>query len=136
MEITTNQLTDPHHVRITSDAGVGTVALDGVDLSHLVQGYRLHQAAGQPAQLILEFAPGRPDAEYDGLARVAVGVPYEPGEAAERFLSAIDVRLLEQTAMHRMDLAGGQFTAAVVEQLRQWARGEVDGEDQPSALPV
>ncbi|MFF7613522.1 hypothetical protein [Streptomyces lavendulae] len=136
MEIKTNPLTDPHHVRITSDAGGGTVTLDGTDFSRLVQGYTLHQMAGQPAQLIIEFAPGRPVAEYDGFARVAVGVPYEPGEAADRFLSAIDVQLLEQTAMHRMDLAGGRFTAAIVEQLRQWARGEVDVEAKPSALPV
>lgn len=136
MEITTNPLTDPHQVRITSGAGGGTVALDGVDLSRLVQGYTLHQVAGQPAQLMLEFAPGRPVAEYDGLARVAVGVPYEPGEAADRFLAAIDAQLLEEAAMHRMDLAGGRFTAAVVEQLRQWARGEADGEAKPSALLV
>ncbi|KOU62132.1 hypothetical protein ADK96_27365 [Streptomyces sp. IGB124] len=75
MEITTNPLTDPHHVRITSDASGGAVALDGVDLSRLVQGYTLHQMAGQPAQLILEFAPGRPVTEYEGLARVAVASP-------------------------------------------------------------
>ncbi|MGW2985295.1 hypothetical protein [Streptomyces goshikiensis] len=136
MEITTNPLTDPHRVRITSDVSGGAVALDGVDLSRLVQGYTLHQSAGQPAQLILEFAPGRPVADYDGLARVAVGVPYEPGEAAERFLAAIDVALLEQAAMHRMDLAGGRFTAAVVDQLRQWARGEAEEGKAPDALPV
>ncbi|GGS33284.1 hypothetical protein Snoj_32620 [Streptomyces nojiriensis] len=136
MEITTNRITDPHQVRITSGAGGGTIALDGVDLSRLVQGYTLHQVAGQPAQLILEFAPGRPVAEYDGLARVAVGVPYEPGEAADRFLAAIDAKLLEEAAMHRMDLAGGRFTAAVVEQLRQWARGDTGEGAEPSALLV
>ncbi|THA38125.1 hypothetical protein [Streptomyces sp. A1547] len=134
MEITIKPLTDPHHVRITSDASGGAVALDGVDLSRLVQGYTLHQMAGQPAQLILEFAPGRPATEYEGLARVAVGVPYEPGEAAERFLAAIDVALLEQAAMHRMDLGSGRFTAAVVEQLRQWARGEAEEGKTPDAL--
>ncbi|WP_406738570.1 hypothetical protein OG365_24440 [Streptomyces sp. NBC_00853] len=127
---------DQHRIRITSDISGGTVALDGVDLSRLVHGYTVHQRAGHPAQLILEFAPGRLVAEYDGLAQVAVGVPYEPGEAAERFLAAIDTQLLEQAAMHRMDLAGGRFTAAVVEQLRQWARGETHGEAKPSALLV
>ncbi|WP_314250917.1 hypothetical protein [Streptomyces sp. DSM 40907] len=130
MEIANSPLTDPHHVRIMSHAGGGAVALDGVDISSLVHGYSLHHVAGQPAQLVLQFSPGRPVTEYDGLAQVAVGIPHEPGEAAERFLAAIDIPLLEQAAMHRLDLAGGRhgFTAAIVEQLRQWARGEEEGE--------
>ncbi len=99
-----------------------------VDYSRYVSGYAVHQAAGQPAQVVLQLSPARTTADFDGCARVAIGEPFDPGEAAARFLSAIDASLLERAAMNRVDLSGGEhgYTAAVLAQLQQWARGEFD----------
>lgn len=116
------------HVRISTSGRVGTVEIDGIDYSHIVSAYSIQQLAGQPAQVVLQLAPGRTPSDFDGYARVAVGVPYEPGEAAARFLAAIDPSLLERAAMNRADLSGGEYgyTTAVLAQLQQWARGETD----------
>lgn len=125
MEITK---ADNKHVRIRTDGMTGTVEIDGVDYSHVVSAYSVQQLAGQAAQLVLQLTPGRTTADFDGYAQVAVGVPYEPGEAADRFFAAIDPSLLERAAMNRADLSGGEYgyTAAVLAQLRQWARGQTD----------
>lgn len=78
-----------HWVRITAEHTTGTVVLDGRDISSQVFGYELRQSAGQPAELLLFLSPLVKN-EFDGLARVAVGVSPDPGPAAAAFLSAID----------------------------------------------
>ncbi|WJV48899.1 hypothetical protein [Streptomyces flavofungini] len=125
MKITDGVADEAHQVRIAMD-GSKTIEVDGIDYSRVVAAYTLHQQAGGPAELVIQCASGRTVPAFDGYARVAVGVPYEPGEAAARFLSAIDASLLEKAALARPDLDGGQhgFTKAVLAQLQQWARGE------------
>ncbi|MET7524709.1 MULTISPECIES: hypothetical protein [Streptomyces] len=114
-----------HWVRITANHTMGSVALDGRDISSKVSGYELRQSAGQPAQLVLFLSPKVTD-EFDGLARVAVGVDPDPGPAAAAFLSAIDAGELERNALARYDLLDGQpheMTRAMLALLQDWASG-------------
>ncbi|WP_327349662.1 hypothetical protein OG772_20485 [Streptomyces sp. NBC_01321] len=114
-----------HWVRITAEHTTGTVALDGRDISSKVSGYELRQQAGQPAELLLFLSPKVKD-EFDGLARVAVGVSPDPGPAAAVFLSAIDAGELERNALARYDLLDGgphEMTRAMLALLQDWASG-------------
>ncbi|WP_392749463.1 hypothetical protein [Streptomyces sp. LN590] len=114
-----------HWVRITAEHTTGTGALDGRDISSQVSGYDLRQRAGQPAELVLFLSPVVKD-EFDGLARVAVGVSPDPGPAAAAFLSAIDAGELERNALARYDLLDGgphEMTRAMLALLQDWASG-------------
>ncbi|WP_326737048.1 hypothetical protein [Streptomyces sp. NBC_01022] len=116
---------EAHWARITADHADGTVALDGRDISSQVAGYDLRQRAGQPAELVLFLSPRVKD-EFDGLARVVVGVPPDPGPAAAAFLSAIDAGELERNALARYDLLDGgphEMTRAMLRLLQDWASG-------------
>ncbi|WP_164835786.1 hypothetical protein [Actinacidiphila soli] len=115
-----------HQVRITADQVTGTVALDGRDISHQVCGYELRQYAGKPAELMLRLSPKVKD-EFDGLARVVVGVDPDPGPAAAAFLSAIDASELERHALNRHDLMDGgpnELVRAMLRLLQEWASGQ------------
>ncbi|MFF8990034.1 hypothetical protein ACF09H_08825 [Streptomyces sp. NPDC014983] len=128
MEITDTPAAELQQVRITADGSKASIQIDGTDYSRVVSGYTIHQQAGKAADLVLQFAQGRTSPDFDGHARVAVGIPYEPGPAAAHFLSVIDPGLLEKAALARPDMDGGPhgFTKAVLAQLQQWARGEFD----------
>ncbi|MFF4761088.1 hypothetical protein [Streptomyces sp. NPDC001292] len=114
-----------HQVRITADQAAGTVALEGRDISKMVSGYSLSQQPGRPAELLLFLSPFvKPD--FEGLARVVVGVPPDPGPAAAAFLSAIDAGELEKSALSRHDLMDGgphELTRAMLRLLQEWASG-------------
>jgi len=112
-------------VRITAEHTIGSVALDGRDISQHVSAYELRQRAGKPAELLLHLSPLVKD-DFDGLARVVVGVPPDPGPAAAAFLSAIDAGELERTALSRHDLMDGaphELTRAMLRLLQDWAAG-------------
>ncbi|WP_438470927.1 hypothetical protein [Streptomyces asiaticus] len=128
MEITETPSDEMQQVRITVDGSKASLRIGGIDYSRVVSGYTIHQQAGQAPDVVIQLAKGRNSPDFDGYARVAVGVPYEPGPAAAHFLSAIDAGLLEKAALARPDLDGGPhgFTKAVLAQLQQWARGEFD----------
>ncbi|MFD3456825.1 hypothetical protein ACFWVC_32200 [Streptomyces sp. NPDC058691] len=114
-----------HQVRITAEHATGSVALDGLDISRHVSGYELRQRAGQAAELMLRLSPLVKD-EFDGLARVVVGVDPDPGPAAAAFLSAIDAGELERYALARHDLMDGgphELTRAMLRLLQEWASG-------------
>lgn len=125
MEITDTPPADLQQVRVTADGSNASIRIDGTDYSHVVSGYTIHQQAGQAPDLVLQVARGRTSPDFKGHARVAVGVPYEPGPAAAHFLSVIDAGLLERAALARPDMDGGPhgFTKAILAQLQQWARG-------------
>ena len=113
-------------VRITAAHATGTVALDGRDISTKVTGYELRQYAGEPAELMLRLSPLVKD-EFDGLARVVVGVDPDPGPAAAAFLSAIDAGELERHVLARYDLMDGgpnELTRAMLRLLQEWASGQ------------
>ncbi|MEV7279728.1 hypothetical protein [Streptomyces sp. NPDC093111] len=127
MEITDTPPADIRQVEITAAGGEASLLVDGSDCSNLVSGFTIHHRSGEPAELVVQLAPGTTAATFDGEARVFVGVPYEPGPAAAHFLSAIDAGLLEKAALARPDISGPHgFTAAVLAQLKQWANGEFD----------
>ncbi|MEU3215947.1 hypothetical protein [Streptomyces sp. NPDC006971] len=134
MEMTDTPAAEFQQVRITADGSKASIQIDGTDYSRVVSGYTIHQQAGMAADLVLQFAQGRTSPDFDGHARVAVGIPYEPGPAAAHFLSAIDAGLLEKAALARPDMDGGPhgFTKAVLAQLQQWARGEFDQAQETS----
>jgi len=128
MEIMETASGEMQQVRIRVDGSKASLRIGGIDYSRVVSGYTIHQQAGQAPDVVIQLAKGRNSSDFDGCARVAVGVPYEPGPAAAHFLSAIDAGLLEKAALARPDLDGGPhgFTKAVLAQLQQWARGEFD----------
>ncbi|MEU4095493.1 hypothetical protein [Streptomyces sp. NPDC026673] len=114
-----------HTVRITATHATGSVALDGRDISRQVSGYELRQRAGHPAELVLRLSPLVKD-EFDGLARVVVGVDPDPGPAAAAFLSALDAGELERHVLSRHDLMDGrphELTRAMLRLLTEWASG-------------
>lgn len=135
MEIMDTPPADARQVKVTAVGGRASVQVDGVDCTSLVSGYTIHHRSGEPAELVVQLPPGTVDSSFEGDARVFVGVPYEPGPAAARFLSAIDAGLLEKAALARPELGGPHgYTAAVLAQLRQWANGEVDQEETDGLL--
>ncbi|MFE4421309.1 hypothetical protein [Streptomyces sp. NPDC056817] len=114
-----------HQVQITASQVSGSVALDGRDISKVVSGYSLSQQAGKPAELLL-FLNARAKDDFEGLARVVVGVPPDPGPAAAAFLSAIDAGELEKHVLSRHDLMDGgpnELTRAMLRLLQEWASG-------------
>ncbi|MFE0640146.1 hypothetical protein [Streptomyces sp. NPDC058877] len=118
-----------HHVRIVADVARPTVEIDGQDVSRLLHSYHVQQEAGREPTVVLELAAHR-TTELEGLARVVVGVPPDPGPAAAEFLQAIDAAQLEQAALARHDLQDGrpnELTRAMLQLLGEWARGQWAG---------
>ncbi|MFF3659254.1 hypothetical protein [Streptomyces olivochromogenes] len=123
-------------VRITADQAAGTVVLDGRDISSSVVGYELRQLAGRPPELVLFLSQLGKD-EFDGLARVVVGVPPDPSPAAAVFLGAIDARELERHTLARHDLMDGgpnELTRAMLRILVEWASGKWEPEVADAVL--
>ncbi|MGA5637734.1 hypothetical protein ACPCTN_03135 [Streptomyces cinereoruber] len=135
MEITDTPPVEVRQVKVTAVGGKASVEVDGVDCARFVSGYTIHHRSGEPAELVVQLAPGATAPSFVGDARVFVGVPYEPGPAAARFLSAIDAGLLEKAALARPEIGGPHgYTAAVLAQLQQWANGEFDQEETDGLL--
>ncbi|GHE80196.1 hypothetical protein GCM10014715_39470 [Streptomyces spiralis] len=115
-----------HQVRISASHATATLALDGRDISKQVRGYQLSQAAGAPPVLVLQMSQLVKD-DFEGLARVVIGDPPDPGPAAAAFLAAIDAGELERQVLARHDLMDGgpnELTRAMLRLLQEWARGE------------
>jgi hypothetical protein len=114
-------------VRIDAQPGHATIALDGTTLPpDQVTGYSLHhdiQGGVLPTLVVHTRQPA--GAQFDGLARVAVGVTKSPGEIVAAFLSEVDPVLLDQEALNRADYGGGQGATAraMLATLTEWARG-------------
>ncbi|MQY11456.1 hypothetical protein SRB5_15740 [Streptomyces sp. RB5] len=134
---------DLKRVRIAPAGGRAVVAVDGHDVSSLVRAYTVHQEAGEPSTVVLQFTEHVPT-EVEGLARVVVGVPPDPGPAAAAFLEAIDARQLEEAALSRPDLLDGrphELTRAMLRLLTDWARGgwtgwePADDDAEPDPAP-
>ncbi|WP_330306237.1 MULTISPECIES: hypothetical protein [unclassified Streptomyces] len=124
-------------VRITADQATSTVALDGRDISSHISGYSLRQHSMQPAELVLLLSPKTTD-EFEGLARVVVGDPPDPGPAAAAFLGAIDAGELERHVLARHDLMDGgpnELTRAMLRLLQEWASGGWQPQEVADAVP-
>ncbi|MDX3343508.1 hypothetical protein PV409_36725 [Streptomyces sp. ME02-6979.5a] len=116
---------EPRHVRITADGVMGTVAIDGTDISKSVQGYNLEHRVGSAPLLVLYTAPHR-GLDFDGLVHVAVGDQQDPGDTVAAFLANIDPTALYRAALNRDDLDGTphELTRAMLMQLADMALGK------------
>lgn len=115
-----------HGLRIDASPGHATISIDGSPLPPgTVTGYTLqHDVLGGLPMLVLHTR--QPEgAEFDGLARVAVGVTRTPGEIVAAFLAEIDPELLDQQALNRSDYGGGPGATAraMLQTLTDWAKG-------------
>ena len=117
---------EPRHVRITADGVIGTVAIDGNNISKGLQGYNLEHRVGAAPLLVLYTAPHR-GVDFEGYAHVAVADPErDDGEIIAAFLASIDAASLERAALNRDDLDGTshELAAAMLAQLADWAQGK------------
>lgn len=114
----------PKHIGIVVDAlGHGTVAVDGCDLTHAVQGISLDVRAGQITRVLLELAPSA--VTVDGMAVVEQAVPADMLEQLGRLLAAVDPATLERRALAVEDLTGdAPVTRAILTVLGEMIRGE------------
>ncbi len=116
-------------VRIDAQPGHATISLNGTPLSAgQVVGYQLeHAIADSIPSLVLHTR--QPDSiVWEGLARVAVAIHQDPGQAIADFVSGLDPAALQRAALDRDDLSGGktEITEAVLRQIAEWALGGRD----------
>ncbi|MEU3712215.1 hypothetical protein [Streptomyces catenulae] len=114
-----------HHVRIGARHEHADIEIDGAQVAPgAVEAYTVTQVAGSPAHIVLHVTEQQ-DAQWSGVARVAVAEAAGPGPEAAVFLDAIDPELLERAALARPDLGAEPHavTRAMLAQLGEWARG-------------
>ncbi|MDX2658364.1 hypothetical protein PV382_23405 [Streptomyces scabiei] len=113
-------------VRIDAQPGHATIALDGNTLPQgVVTGYVLeHSIADAFPMLVLHTRQTR-DVAFEGLARVAVAVQQDPGQAVADFVLGLDPAAVQRAALDRSDLSGGktEITEAILKQIAEWATG-------------
>ncbi|MFE6126730.1 hypothetical protein ACFQ6Q_00435 [Streptomyces sp. NPDC056437] len=114
----------PRKVTIASDGPTATVHLDDVDLTEAIRGYTVEHRAGEHPMVVFYAKPGC-EAQFDGMAMVAVGQPADPTEAVAEFLAGIDPAALQSAALNRDDLDGSknELTTAMLKTLIDYARG-------------
>ncbi|AIA03451.1 hypothetical protein [Streptomyces noursei] len=115
-----------HRVQIKARGAKAAIEIDGQLLdSGALSGYTVSHREGEPPQVVL-LSRDDVQADFNGLARVAVADLPDPGPAAEEFLASIDAEALERTALARLDVGTGpnSLTQAMLIQLREWARGD------------
>jgi hypothetical protein len=117
-----------HGVRIDAQPGSAVITVDGNTLpAGTVTGYVLEHAIAEALPMLVLHTRQPDHVAFDGLARVAVGVPQQDhGEVIGRFLEQIDAAALENAALNRDDLGPDKYdlTRAMLRQLTAWARGE------------
>lgn len=128
----TEQPTEPQArgVRIDAQPGHAAISLDGVTLPrHEVTGYTLKHSIRDQLPTLVLYTRQTDSVVWEGLARVAVGVPQSPGELVAAFLSEVDPVLLDQEALNRSDYGGGEGATAraMLQTLAEWARGGKGG---------
>ncbi|CAM5491251.1 MULTISPECIES: hypothetical protein [Streptomyces] len=114
-----------HNVVIDAQPGHANISIDDAEVGNHVVGYTLEHDVPNALPLLVMHVRHPAGAIFDGLARVAVAAPQEPGEDVARFLNAIDPAALENAALNREDLGAGQYdlTRAMLAQLADWAQG-------------
>lgn len=119
----------PRHVRIDAQAGRASIVVDGTDVSRGVRAYSLqHSVEDMLPSLVLHTVQTN-GVQWEGLARVAVGVQQSPGEIVAAFLSGVDPVLLDQEALNRSDYGSGRGATAraMLATLIEWARQAGEG---------
>jgi hypothetical protein len=134
----TDTVPEKRQVRIVAKGQYGEFWLDGRNVARNLRGYSLQHRAGQPPEIVVELSANTMvDTVWEGVARVVIGEPPDPGPAAAAFLEAIDARQLENAALARHDLLDGQpheLTRAMLKLLIEWARGDWKGWESPDGV--
>jgi hypothetical protein len=128
--VTTPQEPQAHGVRIDAQPGHATIALDGTPLpAGQVTGYTIHHSIQDTLPTLVLHTRQTDGLIWEGLARVAVGVPKGHGEIVATFLAEVDPVLLDQEALNRSDYGGGEGATAraMLATLIEWARGGKGG---------
>ncbi|MGP3737913.1 hypothetical protein ACTWJ9_33560 (plasmid) [Streptomyces sp. GDS52] len=113
-----------HGVRIDAQPGHATISIGGTPLPPgTVTGYVVQHdiAAGLPTLILHTRQPD--GTAFEGLARVAVGIPQTPASVIATFLREVDPVLLDQEALNRADYGGGPGATAraMLATLSEWA---------------
>lgn len=119
-----------HGVRIDAQPGHARIAIDGTPLpAGMVTGYTLEHSVAGVLPILVLHTQHRDDVAFEGLARVAVGVPRSPGQLVADFLAEVDPALLDQAALNRADYGGGPGATAraMLATLAEWAQGKGGG---------
>ncbi|MFD8516597.1 hypothetical protein ACFV27_37335 [Streptomyces antimycoticus] len=116
-----------HNVVIDAQPGHANISIDDAEVGNYVVGYQLEHDVASALPMLILHVRSPAGAIFDGLARVAVAVPENPGEAIAQFLRAIDPAQLENAALNREDLGGEQYdlTRSMLDQLADWALGRL-----------
>ncbi|WP_327073208.1 hypothetical protein OG196_14270 [Kitasatospora purpeofusca] len=117
---------EPRRVRIAASGPTARLEINGRDVADQVREYQLRHLAGQLPELSVLLRPTA-GADWDGLARVAVGEEPDPGPAAAQFLAALDAGEVQRAVLARHDLLDGgpaEFTRALLVQLTEWSLGK------------
>lgn len=116
-----------HGVQIVAQPGSATISIDGTPLpAGQIVGYQLEHAVADGVLPMLVLHTRQDDAVYfEGLARVAVAVQQDPGQAIADFVLGLDPAAVQRAALDREDLDGGKtgVTEAILKQLAEWAQG-------------
>ncbi|MDX3232887.1 hypothetical protein [Streptomyces sp. ME19-01-6] len=114
-----------HNVVIDAQPGHANISVDDAEVGNYVVGYTLEHDVANALPLLVMHVRHPAGTIFDGLARVAVAAPQEPGEAIAQFLSSIEPRALEMAALNRDDLQNERYdlTRAMLAQLADWALG-------------
>jgi hypothetical protein len=114
-----------HSVQIDAQPGYATICLDNASLpADQITGYVLEHSITNalPTLLLHTRQPGH--VQWQGLARVAIAEPADPGPAVADFLRAINPAALDKAALERdLDGSPNELTKAMLEQLIDWAEG-------------
>ncbi|ELP61515.1 hypothetical protein STRTUCAR8_03641 [Streptomyces turgidiscabies Car8] len=123
-------------VKVTASGRGAVVELEGHDVSRQVAAYTISQRASEVPEVVVWLAAHAAGGTvFDGMARVVVGEPPDPGPAAAAFLEAIDAGQLEKASLARHDLMDGgphELIRVMLAQLREWALGQWQDANEPS----
>jgi hypothetical protein len=121
---------DVRHVHIDTRIPTAPVmTLDGVDIRTDIAGITIQMDPKHTPLVTLIVPADRVQAaHFEGLAvtELMTAGANDPGPAAAVFLKAIDAKILEQTALNRIDLGNDPqaLTKAMIRQLIDWAEGK------------
>lgn len=116
---------EPRQVSITANGTTATVVVNGTDMSNHLAGYDIQHRAAQPPIIVLYPKQGT-NAAFEGFATVAVASEAPMGEAVAVFLGGIDPAALDRAVLDRdLDGSSNELTVAMLQQLTEWAQGEV-----------
>lgn len=115
-----------HGVRIEAQPGHAAISIDGAHLpAGQVVGYQLEHSIADALPMLVLHTRQPEGVIWEGLARVAVAAPQDPGQAVADFVLGLDPAAVQRAALDRTDLSGEkhEITEAVLKQIADWAQG-------------